>query len=354
MKKSRLSTAKELINVDQAWQALGLPGAPSKSCRSPFRDDRKPSFSVFNDGNSWKDHATGEGGDVVDFVAASGMSAGDACRWLIDQAGGRYTNTSIVRDRKRLETHILKSRTAPARSLDLPPLYRGSYRDVLRLQESRRLPMTAGLELLMQRGLLQFTGLYDGRDPCLAWVLLDRSRLNAQARRVDGLPWQVLPGQPKARTIKGSRAAWPIGAADLAERDVVMFCEGGPDLLAAATAAYLESATSFNRIGFVCMTGASNCIAQDALPSFAGKVIRIYQHADAAGRSAAVTWYQQLKAAGASYIDRSESDRDGEDLNDYVSRTAADLIDGTGEVRITPELPANVFAPLGMLNASKN
>jgi hypothetical protein len=38
-------------------------------CSSPFREDRKPSFSVFDDGTYWKDQGTGEQGDVIQFVA---------------------------------------------------------------------------------------------------------------------------------------------------------------------------------------------------------------------------------------------------------------------------------------------
>ena len=33
---------------------------PGKSCASPFREDRKASFSIFADGRAWKDFATGE------------------------------------------------------------------------------------------------------------------------------------------------------------------------------------------------------------------------------------------------------------------------------------------------------
>lgn len=40
----------------------------TKVCRSPFRNDRKPSFSISEDGKLWKDHGTGAGGDVVSFV----------------------------------------------------------------------------------------------------------------------------------------------------------------------------------------------------------------------------------------------------------------------------------------------
>jgi len=339
MNQSPLILAKGLIDIDYAWNALGLPGQPGKCCKSPFRADRKPSFSVFNDSKSWKDHATGEGGDVIDFVATSeGIGKGDACRWLIRNAGTGHRTSSIPRPQRAIAGGQNERPQKPSIPLRIPPLDRGSYSHVLRLQESRELPMNAGLELLIQREVLQFGGMYDGCGLCRVWLLLDSSLRNAQARRLDGKPWQRLPGNPKAKTLKYSVAAWPIGAADLIGRDVVMFCEGGPDLLAAATAAYIESAETFNRIGFVCMAGASNQIASDALPLFSGKVIRIYQHADTAGRAAAGRWYWQLQGAGAASVDRWESDREGEDLNDYVSRNASDLLDGVVGERITPEL----------------
>ncbi len=65
-----------------------------KSCPSPFREDRHPSFSVYDNGRRWKDHATSEGGDVVDFLAkAHGITNADACRELIAMAGTRTASS---------------------------------------------------------------------------------------------------------------------------------------------------------------------------------------------------------------------------------------------------------------------
>src|SRR5437763_1427576 len=60
--------------------------------RSPFRDDKRAgSFSIYGgqDGVSrWKDFATGEHGDCIDFAAkALGVSTGDAIRTLREMAG---------------------------------------------------------------------------------------------------------------------------------------------------------------------------------------------------------------------------------------------------------------------------
>ena len=52
-RKRTASYPCSLGNPQPSWQAR-------KSCRSPFRDDRNLSFSVFEDYHKWKDHATGQ------------------------------------------------------------------------------------------------------------------------------------------------------------------------------------------------------------------------------------------------------------------------------------------------------
>jgi DNA primase len=81
MNRDSLADAKRRLRVPELWVLLNLPGAPGKSCRCPWRDDHKPSFSVFADGMRWRDFATDEGGDAIDFlVKARGLSLGDAIR----------------------------------------------------------------------------------------------------------------------------------------------------------------------------------------------------------------------------------------------------------------------------------
>lgn len=69
MNKIDAQRLKEVLTIPVIWYRLALPGQPSRSCRSPFREDKKPSFSVYDDGMRWKDFSTGEGGDVIDFLA---------------------------------------------------------------------------------------------------------------------------------------------------------------------------------------------------------------------------------------------------------------------------------------------
>lgn len=84
-----LETAKEKLTIPALWKLLGLPGAPGRSCRSPFRKDRKPSFSVREDGRLFNDFGCPEHkGDAVDFLRiARGLSPADAAREFIRLAG---------------------------------------------------------------------------------------------------------------------------------------------------------------------------------------------------------------------------------------------------------------------------
>ena len=82
---------KEVYRIHDAWEDLGLPGEPSESCRSPFRDDLNPSFSVFDAGRKWKDYGTDEHGDVFDFVQkAKGFDTFSALLWIKEQQNQRF------------------------------------------------------------------------------------------------------------------------------------------------------------------------------------------------------------------------------------------------------------------------
>ncbi|MDB4501514.1 bifunctional DNA primase/polymerase [Akkermansiaceae bacterium] len=81
---------KEVYRIHDAWEDLGLPGEPSESCRSPFRDDLNPSFSVFDAGRKWNDFSTEEYGDVFDFVQkAKGFDTFDTLLWIKEQQNHR-------------------------------------------------------------------------------------------------------------------------------------------------------------------------------------------------------------------------------------------------------------------------
>ena len=65
LENSPLARAKDRVTIFEVGARYFLAWRPRKSCASPFRADRHPSFSVFDGGRAWKDFATGEHGDAV-------------------------------------------------------------------------------------------------------------------------------------------------------------------------------------------------------------------------------------------------------------------------------------------------
>ncbi len=91
MKPDLFAEAREAYKIGDVWQMLRLPGEPKASCRSPFRDERSPSFAIFDNGKAWKDHGTGDGGDVVEFIRHAIGGDHRAVRdWLKERLGIDY------------------------------------------------------------------------------------------------------------------------------------------------------------------------------------------------------------------------------------------------------------------------
>ena len=311
---SALAEAKAAFTIADAWHRLGLPGQPSKSCRSPFRDDRSPSFSVFDNGTRWHDHADGTGGDVIDLVAtALNISLSNAARWLLEQSNARTSRRDWPRARRATQANPKPA--VAHKPLLLPTMDKGTISELTQLRRQRGFQHFGGLQILLDRAQLRFATMRDGAEEVRCWVITDDSRRNAQARRLDGLPWQGLPGKPKAKTLPGSEAAWPIGASRIHESDTVLFCEGTPDLLAAATLAAFELQEPWET---VCMIGAGLSIPEDALSLFEGKTVFLFVHNDQPGIEAARRWHGQLTEAGAT-VTALCSDSEGRDLNDALT-----------------------------------
>ncbi len=322
-----ITQAKDRLTIPALGAMLFPDWRPGRSCRSPFREDRKPSFSVFDGGLAWNDFATDEGGDAIEFLArARRLSNAEAVKEFLRLAGmggGGPVHISVPIQR------CMEKIQEPDRKPTFPDdLHRGSAAEVGRLATLRNLSGEA-VALAGERGLLQFGTVQDGGSTVTAWIVTDQARRNGQARRLDGLPWQALPGTPKAKTLAGSRAAWPVGIAEVEPYPCVALTEGGPDLLAAIHFAWAEGKES--AVGAVAMLGASLTIPDDALPMFTGKRVRIFPHLDDAGHAAAARWEGQLVNAGADVdcfslagIQKSDGEPVG-DLNDLTSIHADDF-----------------------------
>jgi hypothetical protein len=127
----------------------------------------------------------------------------------------------------------------------------------------------------------------------------------------------------KAKSLPGSRHAWPLGTELAQEKEYVAIVEGGPDLLAAHQLAYGEGV--LDKVAIVGVLGASVNISPAALVAFCDKRIRIFAHNDRAGLESAKRLGLTLNQLGkcdiydlAGWTRRSDNTKEISDLNDIL------------------------------------
>lgn len=290
-------------------QRLGLPRTPGKLCRSPFRPDKSPSFSIFDHDRRWRDHASGESGDAIDFIAlACEVDSAEATRKFIAMAGGRPVAepgpVRWVREPKAPGALACSPRRQlpdlPA--LKLPPLHHATQSEMAQVAAARHLDVGAvGLAAQSLRTVV--FGEVCGHS---CWILTDAAGRIAEARRVDGLPFPEMGtlGGRKAHTLRGSQKSWPVGVAVLAKQPhyrAVLLVEGGPDYLAALHFCITHDVWD---VLPVAMLGRStgSCLDPEALKLLQGRRVRIYPHADpdGGGLTSAKLWARQLSTQGCT------------------------------------------------------
>ena len=326
---SPLALAKDRVTIFELGARFFPSWRPGKSCASPFREDRKPSFSIFADGREWNDFATGQHGDTVDFLAkARGIALPDACRELIDLAGSGASTIphAPIAPPRPAESPVRPVCAETPASAGLwremqTRIRRGSIAELETLARLRGLPVYAGLQLASNAGQLWFVEALDGRERVTAWLLTDKSRRVAQLRRLDGKPWQGIGAKAKTLVAASGDAAWPVGAADIGDRPRVLVAEGSADFLCLWHLIATAGATDCAPVG---MLGAGQSIHPEAASLFRGKDVTIYPHADAAGERGRDTWARQLYAAGAkavrSFNLAARLHGRGKDLNDAITQ----------------------------------
>jgi hypothetical protein len=67
----QIDELKQKLPLPQLMEQLGYSEFAKRSVCSPFREDKNPSWGIYKDAKGWhfKDFATGEGGDELDFLA---------------------------------------------------------------------------------------------------------------------------------------------------------------------------------------------------------------------------------------------------------------------------------------------
>lgn len=177
-----------------------------------------------------------------------------------------------------------------------------------------------------------------------SWVITDATRRVAEFRRLDNEKYPRVKHEPiKAWSTAGK--SWPVGCAEIGERKNVLLVEGGPDVLAGYH--FLFKNIMLDQVAVVGMLGGSNRMAEDALPYFRGKRVRLVPHADAlrtretaegvvesrAGYDAALKWQECLVAAGAAAVTAFSleglTQADGSAVNDLndLARCAPEVLE---------------------------
>jgi hypothetical protein len=280
-------------------------------CLCPFHQERSASCHVTPDNGRFHCFGCGSDGTVIDYHSLKqGIPVGEAIAELALRLQLPAESNGDNGGRPRVAATI-KQPAVPRGLPKLPDLQPGSTADLRLLAKSRNISLDA-LRLATSRGLLWFSEVPDGPTLVRAWIITDRTRKNAQARRLDGRRWQyawnaeakhweIVEGDRRSKVtgFKGNWTAWPVGIEEAQRFDSIAILEG-VDLLAAFHFLIIEGCEE--AVGPVAILGASNRIPSDVLNLFAGKRVRIFPHVDSnnAGLHAAAKWETQLRPVAAS------------------------------------------------------
>lgn len=312
------------MSIDEAKGKLDIPTVaarcfpnwkPALSCHSPWREDRNPSFSVFDQGRKWKDHSTGDHGDAVDFLGkALDIPAQEAVRRFVEMAGGGYREQSRPTARPTAPLPPADSDDKRHKRAMWPAMELPTDNELEAIATLRRLPLD-GPHWASMDGVLRMANVEGQR----CFIIRSTCGKNAQARRLDGQP---LGDNLKAKTLAGSIATLPVGNYHDRRWPAVAVVEGGPDVLAAYAA--IHKLGLLDTVAVAGMLGAAMRPPYGALATMAGRRVRIFQHNDEAGQKAADSWARLIHNAGGN-VDIWTPAQAGADLNDTFHLMESEL-----------------------------
>jgi len=282
-----LERAKARLFIPELWRLRGWPGTPGKSCKFPDGTEKRNSASILKDGMLLHDFRSGKTYNAPALLAeVEGLSLSAAARLFIQLAGVRADDPPAP---------VVVRRAVPEPKRKKPDLARlrlvhPSENEILSLGKLRHLS-AAAVQEACGRGFLWCCDSREGR----AWLLRDAAGWVAVARRIDGEAWNCIGGA-KARLVRGSRAAWPLGIEESLSFPAIALVEGGPDFLAAFH--FILEAGVSEDVAPVAMLGAGLSIDKEVMKFFTGKRVRIFIDDDEAGRLAFARWSGQLALVG--------------------------------------------------------
>ena len=319
---SQIARVRAELSLPRAWKILGLPGKAKVNCdlKSPFRQDKKPSFRIYEgkDHLRWFDHGDASGGDVLDLWAtAKGIDPRDALRQILDYLGGK----ELPRDR-------FKAPNRPPEPVCEPQVVETADNAIQwpenlcppTQDECHQLARLRGLfpEAFFLAGKLGTMLMGDQRGQRL-WITTDRRMRSAARRRLDG---QLLDGiGKKSASPKGAPRDWIIGTQTahpaLDALKTILLVEGEGDYYAGLQLA-IQSEINFKVLAIL---GASTkTFYVDCHQQFVGAQVIVIPHNDRGlfGEAAARFWSGIFYTWGAKDVLLQPLPIVCDDLNDFL------------------------------------
>lgn len=283
--------ARESLTIPDAWHMLGLEGEPRASCKSPFREDRNASFTIYDEGRKWKDHGEQIGGDVIDFIryAIKGTWA-DVRSWLQERIG------TI-----RAPRAATKLPPKPKRICYPAPLREGTGADFEALAKSR------GCDLLTIRFMSLFGMIrYAQIDGHACYVVTDEAGKCAEIRRIDGTLWPSEGKPTKAYRLPGVDKSHLVGTAILKQlpAEHILLVEGATDYISAWDLVIRYTKDKANRerawVPVALLGAGCKAISPECEAVLKGRHVRIVPDGDKAGEMMRDHWGALLTRAGCT------------------------------------------------------
>lgn len=305
--------ARDKFTITDAWKMLGLDGEPKSSCKSPFREDRHPSFSIFDGDKAWCDHSTGIGGDVVEFIRhAIGGDHKDVRQWLQERIGGNPRTSP----RNGLVKVASKPQPVLKKEIEWPAFPEEGNEELWSEFAASRKYSFPAVHAMVQSGILRFLRMKAGLK---CYVVTDASYRAAEIRRLDGKPF----GEHKAYPLSGVDKSWLPGTEllrDAPKNTAILITEGATDLLTAIDiySKFRRNHGGKNSWQPIALLGAGcKTLHPEAAALIKGRRVRLVPDGDAAGDVMADHWTGLLRKIGC-HVDIVNLPRET-DLTDHLS-----------------------------------
>ena len=308
---SQVEKIRAAVSLFDVWRDLELPGqARLGDQRSPLRDDKRASFTIYQAKGHLRfyDHGSGEGGDCIDLWAiVKGISIKEA---IAQMSGTAHTPAKAP---NRPLSAFLKPQ-----GIRWPPDLREPQEEECRALGALRSLSPEAFYLAGRLGTLKVATIYSQK----CWIITDRNARCAEARRFDG---ELFPNGKKGFCLPGSKKDMPLGLKTGNPRfdaiDNLLLVEGMPDYYAALQLA-IGSEISLRPIAIL---GAGLSSLGDATQHYLrGKKILMICHNDPQGQAALPKWVKDLYRLGAKSVLSQALPFLHDDLNDFLQNPGPD------------------------------